>query len=616
MQLLYRTKDTDFTPCDENAPVRAMAEESPLDGTAARLTVAWRNAGTEPVACQLEIRVKTDFAFTHYLIPAVNYNGNGWGRGDEPKGLARDGQPWVFDHRRTAIPACTISENRERFFALFASDESAASLNASCSMIPCEDGTMLHRLLYPCIETPGTYRGRDAFAEAHEDFLTLSPGETYRTTAFVLRGAPVKENFAAAQVEDAALELLSVSAFPPRYTPAETERLCCAFSQSLLEEKDGVPLLCTGSLPDSGNGFAHRVDYEFGWCGQNGLYARLMIEYGEETGDVSLIETGEKILDFWAGSAGKTGLVYTNYNAARAPSRRADTCNLSYVISELALAYRYLKNRGRDKPLWLSAARRAADFLTERYDEEWGFGKVWDVETGECLDRGGTIGAFLVPALCDLYAVTGEKTYLTFAKKACRFYRDRDLVRFECTAGALDTCCIDKETSAPLLIGGLALYGIDPSEEWLDCAKMAGWYFCSWMFHHDTLPVPGSDFEQYGIRTLGATSVSTQHHHLDPWGARVVPELLTLWRVTGDDRWKQRADLLWANVIQNIAPAEGKLVHGRFRPAGAQNEGYFHCHWGHPDAPGSFNDWLVAWPQAFCWETARKLQELQIEKIV
>ena len=100
MQLLFRTKETDFTPCGDGTPVRAAAEETALNETASRLTVVWRNAGTEPLECQFEIRVKTDFSFTHYLIPAVSYNGNGWGRGDEPKGLARDGQPWVFDHRR------------------------------------------------------------------------------------------------------------------------------------------------------------------------------------------------------------------------------------------------------------------------------------------------------------------------------------------------------------------------------------------------------------------------------------------------------------------------------------------------------------------------------------
>ena len=71
-----------------------------------------------------------------------------------------------------------------------------------------------------------------------------------------------------------------------------------------------------------------------------------------------------------------------------------------------------------------------------------------------------------------------------------------------------------------------------------------------------------------------------------------------------------------ANAIQNVAPAEGKVFHGHRRPAGAQNEGYFHCRWGGANAPGEINEWLVSWPQAFIWNTAAFLRvhpELSME---
>ena len=141
---------------------------------------------------------------------------------------------------------------------------------------------------------------------------------------------------------------------------------------------------------------------------------------------------------------------------------------------------------------------------------------------------------------------------------------------------------------------------------------MAGWYFCAWMFHHDTIPEKDSDFARYGYRTLGGTSVSAQHHHIDPWGAQVVPQLLQLGRLTGDPHWKKRASLIWANAVQNLAPAQGKTIHGHFREAGAQNEGYLHCFWGEKGAPGFMNDWLVAWPQAICWNTAEQIRDEEL----
>ncbi len=602
VKYLYRTHRTDFIPVSGGA-VGVTAEQTPVTDSATRLSVTWKNGGDSPLECQLGISADTDFSFTHYVIPAVLYNGNGWGKGNEPKGLDCGGEPWIFDHRRTSIPACTVSENKDRFFAMFASNEDGYSLNASCSMIPREDGSMTHRILYPCIEKPKTYRGRDSYSEAHEEFITLAPGESVKTTAFLVSGVPEKEFYAAAQVEDLALDLLA-SPFAPKYTPEELQYLCCEFAKLLLTEVKGHKLICTGRYYKDGE-YAPRVDFEFGWCGQNGMYGRLFIERGFETDDPELTGTGIRLLDFWAENRGKTGLVYTNYSTALEPSPVADTCNLGYVISEFTKAYLYLKNRGTEKADWLAAAENAASFLISRYSGEHGFGKSWNVETGECADPGGTIGAYIVPALCVLYTATGKEEYLTYAEKACRLYCERDLSKFMCTAGALDTCCIDKETSAPLISGCLALYELKKEDVWLGLAKAAGWYFCSWMFHHDTLNVPGSDFEKYGYRPLGGTSVSAQHHHLDPWGAFAVPEMLKLWRYTGDEHWKQRADLMLANAVQNIAPREGMDFHGHRRFPGAQNEAYFHCSWGGEHAPGEINEWLVSWPQAFIWNTAR-----------
>lgn len=592
----------------EDGSLRVLVREESLGPGRAAFVCEWENTGAEVLRFQPEIRVRTEFTFTRYLMPGVSVNGNHWGRGKEPKGLSTEGEPWVFDYRRTTIPACTISENRDHFMALFASDETKASLEASCSMVSQADGSMVHRLLYPCIEGPKTYCTRDGYAESHEDFLTLEPGETLVTKAYVLWGTPVLENYAAANVEDAALDLLG-RPFPAKYRSEELPSLCCEFAGRLLTEVNGRQMFCIGQLPDGNGIFENRDGYEFGWCGQNGMYARLFLERGLETGDDSLVETAVSNLDAWSNEAvGKTGLLHTHYHwMLNGDSDVEDTCNLGFAIGELARAWIVAHRKGVEKTKWLQAAKSTADFLVSHYSPETGFGKAWNVETGECVDSAGTIGAYVIPGLLSLWQATGEERWLAAAREACRFYRDRDLAIFECKAGALDTYCIDKESSGPLLKGALELYKIDGDDEWLDCAKMAGWYFCSWMFHHDILPRQGSDFEHYEYRTLGGTSVSAQHHHIDPWGALVVPQIFQLWEITGDEHWRRRGELMWANAIQNIAPKEGKTIHGLFRGAGAQNEGYHHCCWGESGAPGYINEWLVAWPQAFIWNAAREL---------
>lgn len=192
----------------ENDWLRVLLQEESIGEGRKRLVCEWKNRTDAALSCQMEIRIRTDFAFSHYVIPGVSLNGNHWGRGKEPKGLLCGGEPWVFDYRRTTIPACTVSENAEEYFALMASDESPLSLRASCSMIPQEDGSMAHRLLYPCIERPKTYCTRDGYAPAHEEFVTIEPKGTVKTECFLLSGKPVFPNFGTAAAEDAALELL------------------------------------------------------------------------------------------------------------------------------------------------------------------------------------------------------------------------------------------------------------------------------------------------------------------------------------------------------------------------------------------------------------------------
>lgn len=579
-----------------------------------KITCLWTNLTDRALACQMEIRVCGTFAYTHYVIPGVSYNGNGWGRGKEPKGLSADGKPWVFDYRRTAIPACTISENEDSYLALMASDDNAASLTASCAMEPQPDGRMMHRLLYPEIERPVTYCTRDGYTDAHEDFILLQPGAVFVSAAYILSGTPYAPDFAAANVEDAALDLLG-KPFPPAYTAAEAAELACDFARRLVMETNGRRMFSIGQLPTPQNVFENRRGHAVGWCGQNAMLARLMLQRGTETGDNDMVCIGMSCMDAWTHEAiTANGLIHANYDwMLNDRSDVEDTCNFGFAVTEITQAWQYMKQHGADKRDWLSAAQGIADFLIAHWSDEYGFGKAWNVETGECVDPQGTIGAYMIPGLMQLYRAAGKDVYLDAARKACRFYRDRDLNRFECTAGALDTYCIDKESSGPLLSGSLSLYDAEHTEEWLECAKKAGWYFCSWMFHHDTLNAPESDFARYGYRTLGGTSVSVQHHHIDPWGALAVPQMIKLWKITGDAHWQKRARLMWANAVQNMAPKEGKTVHGCFRGAGAQNEGYHHCHWGEKGAPGLINDWLVAWPQAFIWNTATKVKEEELK---
>ena len=53
------------------------------------------------------------------MVPAVSYNGNGWGDFEEYVGdRAEDGTPWSWASHRVTIPSCTYSENEKISIAL------------------------------------------------------------------------------------------------------------------------------------------------------------------------------------------------------------------------------------------------------------------------------------------------------------------------------------------------------------------------------------------------------------------------------------------------------------------------------------------------------------------
>jgi len=271
---------------------------------------------------------------------------------------------------------------------------------------------------------------------------------------------------------------------------------------------------------------------------------------------------------------------------------------MGYGAYELIRTYQLLQEIGIDKPAYLAAAKGFCDFFAEHFSDTFGFGKQWRLD-GVCIDEGGSIGGFVIPAFVKLYEVTREDKYLAMAEASMRFYMTRDLDKFVCTAGALDTCCVDKETSFPFIMSGVLLYQATKNPQYLEDAKKAAYYFTSWMFHYDPIYSADSEIHEYGVTVKGLTSVSAQHHHLDMYAGIVVPYLRALADLTGEEDWRIRADMMWRAVTQYIGDGE-RVIHGVVRPVGSQNEALFHCRWGFGDGKrGQLNDWLVAWPCAF-----------------
>ena len=381
------------------------------------------NVSGEAKQFQTVFRIHTCFTPERYLIPCVNVNGNVFGNGGEPKGMERDGKKWIFGYDREAIPSCTMTENKDFACGLFASAESDTSLQSSCSIW--KDGDNWYQeILHPVIESPVTYAYRDAYGPAYETRITLEPGETFEAGMYLSVSRPRWENYGICDVLDAALTIFGDNSdltVPANRTVWDNS---ITFAKSLITELDGKKGFIIGFLPDGNGGFAYRGDrcFELAWCGQNILFSRMLVEDYIRFGHRDSLDAALEILDTrTACCTAESGLLaaqlrdYVNLNGAA-----ADTCNMGYGAYEYLRVYDTLRQIGIDKPAYLAAGKGLCDFFCEHFSDTFGFGKQWRLD-GVCLDEGGTIGGFVIPALAKLYELTGEEKYLAMAERSMAY---------------------------------------------------------------------------------------------------------------------------------------------------------------------------------------------------
>ncbi|MBQ8140492.1 MAG: hypothetical protein IJ038_02215 [Clostridia bacterium] len=564
----------------------------------------WSNLASESRRIQAVFRLKNCFEAEHFVIPCVSIDGNKFGAGLEPKGLERNGEKWIFGYDREPIPSCTLTENDSVAVSLFASAESGVSLVSSCSIFKdAQTGVFCQEIYHPKIEAPEVYCTRDAYCGPSEDFIELGAGDSFEVGMYVSVSAPRWKKYGICKTLDIALELFEDGAGAKVPDKKEIWDNSISFAKSLITDYKGKKAFIIGFLPNGEGGFSYRSDdnhFELAWCGQNVLLSRMLIENYIINGDREGLDTALEILDTRVKyCTSENGLLASQLRFCDdLESSASDTCNMGYGAYEFMRTYTALRRINIDKPEYLRAGLGLCDFFVDNFSEEYGFGKSWRHD-GVCVDKGGTIGGFVIPALAKAYEITGDGKYLGLAERAMSFYMERDLDNFCCTAGALDTCCVDKETSAPFIMSSVLLYELTKKKIYLEYGEKSAYYFSSWMFCYDPVYDQDSDINRYGVSIRGLTSVSAQHHHLDMYAAIVVPYMRRLAELTKNDIWRYRAELMWSAVLQCIG--DGTLnIHGITRPEGSQNEAIFHCSWGFRQYKrGNLNDWLVAWPCAF-----------------
>ncbi len=562
-----------------------------------------------PVRLTMELEALYKSAYS--LIPAVSYDGNRWGTAKEPKGFAKDGQPWTFAYHRASVPGATYSESASWSVALF-SKPGQLPVGFSCSLEPGPEKTV-HRLVWPEEETPQVYAGRDVYSDPYREDLRVSRGQSFRLTAWIV-ATPVtvpKQGWHA--MLDAAW-ILFAHPVSPRFEPEDLWELGVEFAkQSLWAEEKSFQGFSIGLRWD-GAKWVQRESwkYEIGWAGQNASIANSLLQDYLKTGDRASLDLGIRCLDSWVKNARlKNGLFRCHFDyilgIADPKSEVQDACNLGHAAQGFFEAYDLAAKGKLSKPEYRDAAFGICDFILKVQGPDGRIGRSW-TNDGKAVGSDGTIGAFMIPPLLTAYRITHKAPYLAAAEKAYAFYIGEFAKNGFTTAGALDTDCIDKESATPLLRAALELYDITGKDKYVGWAEDVSYYLASWQWHY-SVPYPqGTVLAEIGYDTLGGTAVSAQHHHQDPYALIIVNDWIKLANQTRKAIWRERALAAWANGSQGISNGD-LVVLGKKRPAGSQDEGFCHTRW---LFPASVSQWLVAWPTAFRLETLRGAANWQI----
>ena len=565
------------------------------------------------------------------MIPSVSYNGNGWGDSPEYVGDRDDGTPWTFAWHRCMLPACTYSEFDEFAVALMAN----ADDEVSCSQYK-EDAHTKHALIWPEQEGPrvlmrhywsDSYMGEMKPRAEFKAIIHISSGGyskmRYRDLldfAWSYYGHSLKPSMPAKD-----LYRYGVAYFKSLWTE-DKQTGFCAFNRGL----QWYPKTCYYAKRDE-------IMYEIGWVGQNLSICCALLWEHLRSGDIDGRDKAIATLDSWIKFASlPNGLMLIKFDkepnhlpgeavTGDEPEERADTkympevaryiigvrefpidaCNLGGAAQGFFEAAELVEKIGIIKPEYKEVAIKICNFVCRAQKENGSFAKSWDRD-GNVTREGGTVGCFLVVPLITAYKLTRDKKYLECAKKAYAFYYgglDEDGYT---TAGALDTYCIDKESSSPLLAAALGLYRETKEEKYLQQAENIAWYLSTWMMHYTVRYPEGTVLGDIHYDTFGMTAVSTAHNAIDQYAIHDVLSFLELANYTGENRWKERAMAIWCSTSQLVS--DGTLcIAGRVRPAGSQDEAIYHTRWARSNlGPFQPTQWLVAWPSAFRMEILRK----------
>ena len=566
------------------------------------------------------------------FIPSVWYGGNMGGEGCFPS--ARRSSSWTFVETRMPMPGI-IGARNEDGWTFFWMDECAGPL--ALASAGWDDDGIIFRLPYH--EAPFSYRGKTKLLPAGDPpLLHLDPGTVISRRFYIFESGE-------ADPYDGYRKLIR-----ERFNDSnDLTRSWKAYEESKLKRLLGLVIRTTDGnaalIMGEGNG-SHQSVYRF----TSGSFLVKSLEAasaflrtdGTTLSSGSLEAARERIAELLGISGndwpkelalriGRYFLSSETEEGFYQDSISLDTGERGGYLGisehpefrflmnarcagEAMASYIDLYERTGYEP-FMELPRRVLGFFISHQLPDGSFGRWWDKE-GFSIDRNGTNGAYVAVALSRMIPHISDEDERRNAEKALvkaiGYYSALSL-----SGGfhgdTLDADSVDKEAGVSLL--SLMLEGLESGygdEDTLKAAIHAASFTLTWIWEMDSYISPDSPLGRLGFRSQGMTSVSAAHHHLDFYGMLIAHLYLRLWKITGDELWKNQAVLMMASCLRLIA-SDGNGFLGRGAEFdGWQPEQINHTLWDYFSDEGNMNGTYgidIAWVNVLGYSSYLSIKE-------
>ena len=469
-----------------------------------------------------------------------------------------------------------------------------------------EQGSAALTFGYPYMETPKRYIRKLTLAPSMTAFARLEKGERKTLTWLVREGKSADYGQFVADTWRWAFDQLHPQPLQPLYSPEQVKaQLANYFRQAYVDRyalkyHSGLSIRCDDCLP---------VDHvQLGFCGRVLLNAFNSLEYGEQTGEQRLLETGQAIFDSWLqhGFTAK-GWLKDEMRIANGIPADADVVHSIREQSEAVYAVlhylAYEKRHGRQHRQWEQRVRTLLNNMLELQKADGHFPRKFRDDHSDVDASGGSTPS-ATSTLVMGYKYFGDKRYLKSARLTVDYLEQNIISKSDYFSSTLDANCEDKEAAISAVTATYYLAMVTGKKErqhYIQLCQQAAYFALSWYYLWDVPFAQGQMLGDLGFKSRGWSNVSVENNHIDVFVFELAHIVSWLADETGEQRFQQMHDIISSSLCQ-LLPTPDRLC-GIAVP-GYNPEVVQHTCWDYGrNGKGFYNDiFAPGWVVASLWE--------------